>query len=75
MKTISVKINSKDASKYGLEDKLTMEFKDLVEKITIDFAKTALQQAHEESQKAGLDKLSIEEINDEIKAFRNEGGS
>lgn len=72
MKTITVIVDPKDISRYGLEKTSTMEFGDLVEKISRDFAKEALKNAQALASITGLSNLSPEEIELEIKAIRDE---
>lgn len=72
MKTISVKIRQNDISKYGLVETSTVDFSELVDKITRDFAKQALQNANAIAEITGLSTLSSDEIDKEIQAARNE---
>ena len=72
MKTISVKIRQNDISKYGLVETSTVDFSELVDKITRDFAKQALQIAFEIAEITWLSTLSSDEIDKEIQAARNE---
>ncbi|OOG69374.1 hypothetical protein [Algoriphagus sp. A40] len=75
MKTITIKVDSKDVSRYNLEKTSSMDFGDLVDKITQDFAKQALKNAQTIAKKTGLSNLSPEEIDLEIKAIRDESHS
>lgn len=72
MKTITVTVDPKDISRYGLEGTSRMEFGELVNKINRDFAKQALKNAQSVAKQTGLSNLSIEEIDQEIRAVRNE---
>ncbi len=72
MKTISVKIKSDQISKYGLRENAIVDFSELVDKITRDFALQALENAQSEAVSAGLSNLTAEEINAEVRSLRNE---
>jgi|AntRauMFilla1563_2_1112583.scaffolds.fasta_scaffold00337_7 hypothetical protein len=72
MKTISLKIKPEDASRYGLEEISSLKFDELVSKITADFTKEALLKAQSIAEKTGLSKMTLEEIDQEIKAVRDE---
>lgn len=72
MKTISVKIKSDEISKYGLRENATVDFSELVDKITRDFALQALENAQAAAELTGLSTLTTEEIDAEIRSLRNE---
>ena len=72
MKTITVTVDPKDISRYGLEETSKMELSELVNKINRDFAKQALKNAQSVAKETGLSNLSVEEIDQEIRAVRNE---
>jgi hypothetical protein len=44
MKTIQVKVSEKDLEKYNLDSDPIIDFKLLVEKINLDFARKALEE-------------------------------
>ena len=75
MKTITVTVDPEEISRYGLEKTSKMEFGDLVDKITRDFAKQALKNSQAIAENAGLSNLSPEEIEIEIKSLRDESHS
>ncbi|MBN7810105.1 hypothetical protein J0A68_04000 [Algoriphagus sp. H41] len=62
MKTISVKIKQNDLSRYGLSDATTVEFSELVDKITRDFAIQALKNTQAAAKSAGLSSLTNQQI-------------
>ena len=75
MKTIALKIKSSDISKYGLEDAESVNFNELVKKISRELALEALKNAQKAAKSSGLSKMTDDELNAEIEGFRNEGGS
>jgi hypothetical protein len=75
MKTISLKIKSEDASRYGLEEVSSLKFDELVSKITADFTKVALMKAQSIAEKTSLSTMTLDEIDKEIKAVRDENHS
>lgn len=75
MKTIALKIKPSDMSRYGLDDMDSVNFKELVDKISQDLALEALKNAQKSAKLSGLSKLTEDEINAEIQEFRNESGS
>ncbi|MCH6234630.1 hypothetical protein [Cognataquiflexum rubidum] len=72
MKTIQVKVSEKDLEKYNLDSDPIIDFKLLVEKINLDFARKALEECQNIAKGVGLSELTLEEIDAEIKAVRNE---
>ena len=70
MKNLNVSINDFDFSKFGFESD-NISFSDLKEKISIEYAKDALIKCNQIAQSTGLSKLTMDEINAEIKAVRN----
>jgi hypothetical protein len=70
MKTLQVKVSDTDFRKYNLEN-VEIKFTDLVELISREYAKKALLECNEIAEQTGLSKLTMEEINEEIKAFRD----
>ncbi|MCR9017359.1 MULTISPECIES: hypothetical protein [Cyclobacteriaceae] len=75
MKTIQVKVSEKDLEKYNLDSDPIIDFKLLVEKINLDFARKALEECQNIAKEVGLAELTLEEIDAEIKAVRNESHS
>ena len=71
MRTIQVKVSETDFEKYNLESEKEMKFTDLVEKISLEYARKALLECNEIAQKVGLSEMTMDEINAEIKAVRD----
>jgi len=70
MRTLQVKVSETDFQKYNLEnDKI--KFTDLVNLISLEYARTALLECNKIAGEKGLSKLTIDEINAEIKAVRD----
>jgi hypothetical protein len=70
MKTISVSISDLEYNQFGInKDKFSFsEFVDIVNK---EITKQTLNQCIQFSEKYKLSKMSMDEINDEVKAVRN----
>jgi len=75
MRTIQLKLNESDLLKYNIEAQNEINFVDLVEKLSLYFARKALLECNEIAEKTGLSNLTEQEINDEIKAVRNAKGN
>lgn len=75
MKTIQINVSQKDLERYNLGEQPIMDFKLLVEKINLDFARKALEECQKIVKGLGLSELTLEEIDAEIKAVRNESHS
>ena len=71
MKTIQVKVSKTDFEKYNLENQKEINFIDLVEKVSLEYARKALLECNEIAEKTGLFNMSLEDINAEIKAVRD----
>ena len=71
MKTIQVKVSETDFEKYNLENQKEIKFIDLVEKISLEYARKALLECNEIAEKTGLSNMTLEDINAEIKAVRD----
>lgn len=71
MKTIQIKVSETDIQKYNLGIGGEIKFEDLVENISLQFARQALLDCNEIARKAGLSEMSLDEINAEIKAVRD----
>jgi hypothetical protein len=71
MRTVTIEINDIEYSKLGLNAG-PVTFNDLKEKISIEYAKEALIKCNQIARETGLAALTLEEINAEIKALRNE---
>jgi hypothetical protein len=73
MRTIQIKISETDFKRYKLDEQ-ELKFTDLVEKISLEYAKKALLECNEIAQQVGLSDMTMEEINAEIKAVRDAKG-
>ncbi len=70
MRTISITLSEQQFLQYGFtESPLTLE--ELLKKLKKELALQALRKARQSASKAGLDKMTLAEINAEIKAVRN----
>lgn len=70
MKLLNVNIDDLEYAKLGLTSD-TISFRDLKEKMSIDYAKEALLQCNNLAAENGLSQLSLEDINAEINAVRD----
>jgi len=70
MKLLNVPIDEFEYAKLGLTSD-TISFRDLKEKLNIDYAKEALIQCNDIAERTGLSQLSLDDINAEINAIRN----
>lgn len=70
MQTLQIKISNTDIQKYNLENK-EIKFTDLVDLINKEYARKALLECNEIAKQVGLSKMTMDEINAEIKAVRN----
>ncbi len=70
MRNIQLKISESDFQKYKL-DKEEIKFTDLVEKISLEYARKAILECNQIATQTGLSEMSLEEINVEINAVRN----
>ncbi|MCZ4318647.1 hypothetical protein O4H26_06570 [Aequorivita viscosa] len=70
MKSINVQISEFEFNQLGL-NKETLSFSELVEIISKKIAKQTLDKSIQLANKYGLSKMTMEEIDDEIKAHRN----
>ncbi len=71
MLTLEVNISDKDFKNYNL-DSNKIDFSELVKRIDAENAKIALKNCLKIAKNVGLDKLTEEEINYEIKQLRDE---
>ena len=71
MLTLEVNISDKDFKNYNL-DSNKIDFTELVKRIDAENAKIALKNCLKIAKETGLDKLTEEEINFEIKQLRDE---
>jgi hypothetical protein len=70
MLSIKLKISETDFQRYNLESQ-ELKFTDLVEKISLEYARKSLLECNEIAERVGLSKMTMEEINAEIKAVRD----
>ncbi len=70
MKTVSVQLSDFEFKQLGLK-KSTLSFSELTEIMGKRITQQALEKSIQLAKKYGLSKMSMEEINDEIKAHRN----
>ena len=69
MKMITVSISENEFQKYGINAEV-IDFKELLNKISIELARQAAYQCHEIAKRVGLSTMTIEDINAEVKAVR-----
>jgi hypothetical protein len=70
MRTVQIKVSETDFQRYNLGGD-EIKFTDLVEVIKQEYARQALLACNEIAEKVGLSKMTMEEINAEIKAVRD----
>ena len=70
MKSISVTIDDSEFLKLELPAKIS--FAELKKRISLIYAKEALLKCHRLARKAGISKMTMDEINAEIKAVRRD---
>jgi hypothetical protein len=71
MRTVQLKISEIDFQKNNFGNNQDLLFEDLVKKINLEFARQALIDCSQIAKSSGLSKLTLEEINEEIKAVRD----
>ena len=71
MRTLQINISETDFRKYNLAPDQVLKFTDLVEKISMQYAKQSLLKCNEIAERVGLSAMTLEEINTEIKAVRD----
>ncbi len=69
MRTVQVKISETDFQKYNFGSG-EIKFADLVELMSREYARKALLECNEIAEQVGLSKMTLDEINAEIKAVR-----
>lgn len=70
MKSVNIQISDFEFNQLGL-NKNTISFSELIEIIGKRITKQTLEKSIELAEKYGLSKMTMEEINKEIKAYRN----
>jgi len=71
MRTLQIKVSETDFQKYNLEIE-DLKFTDLVDLINREYARKSLLQCIEIAEQVGLSSMTMDEINAEIKAVRDE---
>ena len=69
MRTVQIKVSETDFQKYKLKSEI--KFTDLVDLISREYARKALWECTEIAKQVGLSKMTMDEINAEIKAVRD----
>ncbi len=69
MRTVQIKVSETDFQKYKLQSEI--KFTDLVDLISREYARKALLECNEIAKQVGLSKMTMDEINAEIKAVRD----
>jgi hypothetical protein len=71
MRTLNVSISEVEFNKFGLkEDKFT--FSDFIDLVSRELTRQNLERTIESAEKYGLSKMSMDDINKEIKAMRKD---
>ncbi|WP_158858833.1 hypothetical protein [Lunatibacter salilacus] len=70
MRTVQIKVSESDFKKYNLGSE-EIKFTDLVELISREYARKSLLDCNEIAKQVGLSKMTMEEINAEIRAVRD----
>jgi hypothetical protein len=70
MRTVQIRVSENDFQKYNFGSG-EIKFTDLVELISREYAKKALLESNEIAEQVGLSKMTMDEINAEIKAVRD----
>lgn len=71
MGILHVSVTAQDLKKFGL-DKPQISFEELLEKISTELARQALYACQDIAERAGLSRMTLEEINAEVKAVRRQ---
>lgn len=71
MGIIQVSLSDQDRKKYGLNDS-KIAFEDLLNKISAELARQAMHACQDIAERAGVSQLTLDEINAEIKAVRQQ---
>lgn len=70
MKTLQVKLSEADFRKYNFKSN-QINFNELIDIISREYARKALWECNEIAAESGLSQMTMEEINEEVKAFRD----
>ena len=69
MGILQVSVTPQDLKRFGL-DKSQISFEELLDKISTELARQALYACQDIAERVGLSKMTLEEINTEVKAVR-----
>ena len=70
MKTLRVSISDFDYDRFGLKND-TLTFSDFIDIVSRELAKQNLDKCVALAKKYGLSKMTMDEINEQVKAVRN----
>ena len=70
MKSVNIQISDFEFNQLGLNKK-TLSFSELIELVEKKITKNTLEKSIQLAKTYGLSEMTMEEINDEIKAYRN----
>jgi len=70
MRTIQIKVSETDFQKFNLGSS-EIKFSDLVDLISQEYARKALLECNAVAEQVGLSKITMDEINAEIKSVRD----
>lgn len=70
MKSVNIQISDFEFNQLGL-DKNTLSFSELIDIIGKKITKQTLERSIQLANKYGLSKMTMEEIDDEVKAYRD----
>lgn len=69
MGILQVSVTTQDLKRFGL-DKSQISFEELLDKISTELARQALYACQDIAERVGLSRMTLEEINAEVKAVR-----
>ncbi len=70
MKSVNIQISDFEFNQLGL-DKTNLSLSELIDIIEKKITKQTLERSIQLADKYGLSKMTMDEVNDEIKAYRN----
>ena len=71
MGILQVSVSEQDLKKFVL-DKSQISFEELLDKISTELARQALYSCQDIAERVGLSRITLEEINAEVKAVRSQ---
>lgn len=71
MKSLNVEISELEFEQFGIK-KSTLPFSELVQIIRREILKQNLEKTVQLAEKHGLSSMTMDEVNEEIKSYRNE---